>query len=201
MIERQFLALIRHGPTLWNAEKKIQGRTDTDLSDEGRKLVSTWHLPQRAHNWQRFTSPLKRTQQTASALRPTGKWEVAIALIETDWGEYEGCRLETLRERYGTDFQKNEARGLDFQPPAGESPRDVQRRLSHWLEQQHKAQQSIVAVTHKGVIRAALALACDWDMTGKPPAKLQWEHAHIFAVLPGGRLEIEEVNVSLAKPD
>jgi len=131
-----------------------------------------------------------------------------MALIETDWGEYEGCRLETLRERYGADFQKNEARGLDFQPPAGESPRDVQHRLSQWLEQQHEAQQSIVAVTHKGVIRAALSLACDWDMTGKPPAKLQWEHAHIFAVLPG-RLKIEnwsglsrlKIEIDLAKPD
>ncbi|HAM46589.1 MAG TPA: histidine phosphatase family protein, partial [Alphaproteobacteria bacterium] len=30
------LAFIRHGRTGWNAEKRIQGRTDIPLSDAGR---------------------------------------------------------------------------------------------------------------------------------------------------------------------
>ena len=29
------LAFLRHGPTLWNAQGRIQGHTDIPLSDEG----------------------------------------------------------------------------------------------------------------------------------------------------------------------
>jgi len=199
MSEPIFLALIRHGPTQWNAEKKIQGRTDTVLSADGERLVATWQVPPRARNWRRCSSPLKRAVQTVAALQPTASWEIESALIETDWGEYEGQQITALREKLGTKFLENESRGLDFQPPAGESPRDVQRRLKLWLEEQSVVHESIIGVTHKGVIRAALALACDWDMTGKPPEKLKWEHAHIFVMLPGGRLEVDEVNVSLTE--
>jgi broad specificity phosphatase PhoE len=33
------LLLIRHGPTLWNVEHRLQGRTDKELSVAGRAQV------------------------------------------------------------------------------------------------------------------------------------------------------------------
>ena len=39
-----------------------------------------------------------------------------------------------------------------------------------------------LAVTHRGVIRAIFAEATGWDMRGKPPARLEWDAAHLFTL-------------------
>ena len=39
------LILIRHGPTLWNAQGRLQGRSDQPLSEAGLAEVTRWHLP------------------------------------------------------------------------------------------------------------------------------------------------------------
>ena len=50
-------------------------------------------------------------------------------LIEMAWGAWEGRRLSELRAELGDLMRENEERGLDFRPPDGESPRDVQNRV------------------------------------------------------------------------
>jgi probable phosphoglycerate mutase len=52
-----------------------------------------------------------------------------------------------------------------------------------------------LAVTHRGVIRALLAEATGWDMRGKPPAKLDWEAAHLFVLDAHGKPSVERLNV------
>ena len=41
------LALIRHAPTTWNAEGRLQGRRDTPLSQDGKAALATWAAPLR----------------------------------------------------------------------------------------------------------------------------------------------------------
>jgi len=62
------LAFIRHGPTLWNEQRKLQGQADIPLSEQGIERVKTWVLPDKFRNYQWFASPLKRAQKTASLL-------------------------------------------------------------------------------------------------------------------------------------
>jgi len=39
------VAVIRHGPTDWNEQKRIQGRADRNLSAAGRERVAGWTVP------------------------------------------------------------------------------------------------------------------------------------------------------------
>jgi probable phosphoglycerate mutase len=75
----------------------------------------------------------------------------------------------------------------------------VQARLQPWLTRLGAAGRPTVAVTHKGVIRALLGLATGWDFLGKPPARLDWAAAHLFAVDPTGRPRLERANLPLAR--
>lgn len=189
------LALLRHGPTDWNADGRLQGRVDRPLSDAGRLALESKQIPAayRRRTW--FVSPLLRARQTAAALGLQAT--VAADLIEMDWGTYEGHSLPELRARFGQAFADNEARGLDLLPPGGESPRQVQQRLRAWLR---TLKTDCGAVTHKGVIRAIMADALDWPMTGKPPVKLDWRALHDFTIGADGRPQLLAANVALEHP-
>ena len=194
---RVSLTLIRHGPTAWNSEGRMQGRRDIPLSDAGRDAVRRWKVPPDLdrHLW--VTSPLARARETAALLGHPGARPEAT-LIETDWGEWEGQRLADLRGRFGDEMVELESRGLDFRPPGGESPRDVQARLRPWLATVAMSGDDQVAVCHKGVMRALFALATGWDMTGPPPLKLDPARAQGFALSPDGRPDLAQPNRPLA---
>ena len=140
------------------------------------------------------SSPLSRCVQTAALLgAPDAAHEPRI--IEMDWGEWEGRTLAELREELGDAMAQNEARGLDFRPPGGESPRAVIERIKPWLREIAAARVPTLAVTHRGVIRAILAEASGWDMRGKPPAKLDWRAVHFFMLDAQGIPSVERLNV------
>ena len=179
------VALLRHADTAWSREGRIQGRADPSLAENAFIC-----LPKSCQGMQVVTSPLKRCVQTAALLgAPHAPREPR--LIEMDWGDWEGQTLAALRERLGEEMRANEARGLDFRPPNGESPREVLVRVHAWLRE---VATPTLAITHRGVIRAVLALATGWDMRGKPPVKLDWSAVHLL-VLENGNPRVEQLNV------
>ncbi|MBT6431101.1 MAG: histidine phosphatase family protein, partial [Rhodospirillaceae bacterium] len=143
-------------------------------------------------------SPLLRARQTATIISG-GAVDLPIEerLIEMDFGAYEGHTLEALRADPDMGMAANEDRGLDFLPPGGESPRMVQQRLAPFLAELGQAGGRHIAVAHKAVIRAIFAAAHDWDMTGRPPVKLRWNQAHLFAVNDLGQVTPVRMNVPL----
>lgn len=182
------LALLRHADTAWSAAGRIQGRADEPLLN-GISLDISFSRGMRV-----VTSPLVRCVQTAALLgAPDAAREPRI--VEMDWGEWQGRTLAELRQALGESMAKNEARGLDFRPPGGESPREVVARIKPWLRELAVEGVPTLAVTHRGVIRAILAEATGWDMRGKPPAQLDWSAVHFFALDAQGAPSVERLNV------
>ena len=184
--------VIRHAATGWNRAGLIQGRTDRPLDAGGREAASGWRLPPGWAGAACLASPLRRTMDTARLL---GLKPVADArLIEMDWGEWEGRTIADLHADLGEAMTRNEARGLDFRPPGGESPRDVQKRV-HPLVQSLGA--PTILVTHKGVLRPIYALASGWEMRDEPPHKLRDGCAHSFTLSADGTIVVETLNMRL----
>jgi broad specificity phosphatase PhoE len=190
------LVLLRHGPTDWNEAGRIQGRSDRPLSEAGRARVRDWRIPPAFQGYHWVTSPLRRARETAALLGHEDA-EFAPELIEADWGAWEGQRLGELRARLGATMAAMERRGLDFRPPGGESPRDLQGRLAPWLARVADGGGPCIAVTHKGVIRALYALAAGWDLHGQPPQKLRPDCAHTFRLASGGGIAVARLNLAL----
>ncbi len=183
------LAMIRHTPTAWNETGRIQGRTDTKLSHAGRAMASAWCVPPDWRDWPVATSPLTRTRDTASLMGladPRGD----DRLIEMDWGSWAGRTLADLRAGGGEAMARNEALGLDFRPEGGESPREVTRRLAEFFRE--AAGTDAVAVTHRGVMRAALVLATRWDMQGPPPVRLARDQALVLCLSASGEARLAD---------
>ena len=55
-----------------------------------------------------------------------------------------------------------------------------------------------MAVSHKAAIRALLALATGWDMTGRQPVKLDWKCLHFFTAHGDGKVTLDRPNVPLS---
>ena len=166
------------------------------MSTNGRAAVAAWRLPFDARGLAWTSSPLRRAVETAELL---GARNLVIEprLMETDWGAWEGRRLTELRRELGAAMTENEARGLDFQPQGGETPRQVQARLLPWLGEVAARGDATFAVAHKGVIRALVALATGWTMTGKPPVKLGRAAVHLFRLDGAGKISVERLDMAL----
>lgn len=97
------LWVARHGQTEWNAENRVCGVTDIDLTDKGveqaRRLSAV--LASRSVDVL-FTSPLKRALETAAIISDSvGKeWIVDHRLTEQNYGVFEGV------SRDSGDFRK-----------------------------------------------------------------------------------------------
>ncbi len=162
---------VRHGSTAWNEAGRIQGCTDVPLSPAGRAQVAGWRLPEGWRGGRCVTSPLQRARETA-ALLGFDAAEIDARLVEMGWGGYEGATLAELRQRHGDALAENEARGLDFRPPGGESPREVAARLAGFLRDLAVEGEDRLVVAHRGILRASLVLAFGWDMLGRPPVRI-----------------------------
>jgi probable phosphoglycerate mutase len=187
------LLVLRHGKTSWNLEKRIQGQRDIELCSEGVAELEAQQIPAEFSSFNWVTSPLKRARETAAILDASNPRQEP-ALIEMDWGDWEGRRLSELRLELGPKMAENEAQGLNMIPPNGESPAQVMDRLVPWL---FGLQEDTIAVTHKGVIRAILALSFGWDMKNPFVEKIDWSAAHLFSVSDTKQIKAEQLNISL----
>ena len=70
-------------------------------------------------------------------------------------------------------------------------------RIGGWAARIAGTGRPVVAVSHKAAIRALLALATGWDMTGRPPHKLDWHSVHFFTARPDGSIAVDRLNVPL----
>ncbi|UTW13791.1 histidine phosphatase family protein [Marinobacterium rhizophilum] len=189
------LICLRHGPTEWNRLKRLQGHHDEPLLAASRQQLDCLRVPERFENWHWYSSPLLRARETAQLLGLDAG--VAAALIEMDWGDWEGQRISDLRLADPAGMAAMETQGLDLCPPNGESPRQVQQRLTQWAESlRSKGIGHAGALCHKGVIRALLAAACRWDMRGKAPRKLEYSCLQHFA-WDGLQWHLQQSNVPL----
>lgn len=130
----QRLYLVRHGETDWNVEKRIQGRTDNALNDNGRAQASALSRYLASEPIDVVTSSnLLRAMQTADAIalahpeaeRVPGLTEMA----EMCFGDLEGERLSAIADVYQATTNAWRA-GDDRRWPGaqGESPNDVAAR-------------------------------------------------------------------------
>jgi len=203
-----WIALVRHGVTDWNARGLIQGQTDIPLSPAGeaklRQTAATIADDFRRARW--FASSLTRARQTAALLNPGAAVTVAAALAEANWGEFEGLRRDDLAARI-RELGITPRRGLDFRPPGGEGARGVRQRLAGWFAEVAAGGGGagpVVAVAHKGVLRSALSLACDWDMAADFDATfgvtVRWDAPQVFRVDGDGRVRLLRLNCPWDEP-
>jgi probable phosphoglycerate mutase len=100
-VEQHRLVLLRHGETEWSKSGQHTGRTELDLTEEGREQAKLAADPLATLSLRDplvVASPRTRAQVTAelAGLRID---EVSPLLAEWDYGDYEGLTTEQIRQQ------------------------------------------------------------------------------------------------------
>jgi len=151
------ILLVRHGATEWSVSGRHTGRTDMPLTEEGvdqaraaGPLIRTLLGDMQPLV---FTSPLERAARTAELALPELHALEVPALMEYDYGNFEGL---TTAEIYERDAQWNLfTRGC----PGGESIEEVAARCDSFAQtvEEVGAGRAIVAFTHGHLSRILTA--------------------------------------------
>jgi probable phosphoglycerate mutase len=156
------IVLVRHGETDWNRENRFQGHADPPLNDAGRAqaLKLAGELRDEAVA-AAYTSPLRRARETAAIVADQLGIEPVPdnALMEVDVGSWSGLTRDEVEAR----FPEGYARWLEYGHgwDDGESYEELGERVVSGLlgiALRHPYER-VLAVTHGGPIRSALAAA------------------------------------------
>lgn len=161
------LALLRHGHTAWNRAGRVQGRSDIPLDAAAITELGAQCLPPPWDAAALWSSPLERAAHTATLVagRPP---RTDPALVEMNWGDWEGRLARELRDDPSCDHHDIENWGWNYTPPNGEAPAALRARLVPWA-QSLATDTDTVAVCHIGVMRVLMAHATGWNFDGPAP--------------------------------
>lgn len=156
------IALIRHGRTEGNLQKRYIGRTDEPLCEQGiRELAG--RLGDYPEARLVFSSPLLRCKQTAALLYPGAAPLLLDGLRETDFGEFEGKNCQELAENpaYQAFVDSGGAAGFPGGEPTDAFKRRSCRAFSQVLrELDRRSADAAAVICHGGTIMAVMEAFC-----------------------------------------
>lgn len=159
------LYIIRHGQTMWNKERLLQGRSDIELNENGRELARRTGGGMKDIPFDiAYTSPLKRAKETAYLV--LGGRRVPVIederIAEISFGKYEGTHWSPGEGQFDSPevfqfFNHPEK----YVPPAdGESMEQLAERTADFLRdicsRPELADKTILVSSHGAAVRAML---------------------------------------------
>ncbi|HHX60803.1 MAG TPA: histidine phosphatase family protein [Epulopiscium sp.] len=196
------LYVVRHGETLWNTQKRMQGWGNSDLTEQGKaqaKLLGESLLSIDFN--QVVCSPLGRTIETANHI--IGDRDVDIVINddfkEMGFGSWEGKSPETLKSNYPEQYNNIWTDATKYVPVDGETFQQVINRIIRGIQQivDDNPTGNVLLVTHGMIVQLLLV-----HMKGLPLSEL-WNrnvvHPTSLTVIdiePGSIKVIKEDDIS-----
>jgi len=173
-MKKTVIHFIRHGQTLYNIERRIQGSVDIELSEMGIKQAET--IPENVFLPKydiSYYSSLSRSKKTLEIILSSKKIDVnkkmSDLLIERSYGRFEGLHDDMIKSKYPELYQKwldNE--NIDIE--RAEKIENVVERIKKFIQMMvNHDHQSVLAVTHSGVLFALYKFITNTKLGVRPP--------------------------------
>ncbi|MFM8519780.1 MAG: histidine phosphatase family protein [Solirubrobacterales bacterium] len=144
----RYLVLLRHGETEWTISRRHTGRTDIELTEAGREEARTAGGRLAGMEFERVvTSPLDRAVETCSLAGFGAGAATDEALVEWDYGEYEGLTtVEIQKAKPGWSLFEDGC-------PGGETASEVGARVDPLVTAAREGEGNWLFVAHGHVLR------------------------------------------------
>jgi broad specificity phosphatase PhoE len=161
--------IIRHGETLWNAEGRYQGRSNSDLSPQGEQQAH--QLGQKLVDYGLRTiicSTAGRAQQTAGIIAQYSGSQILLEdrLQEISLGEWEGQLKTVIEARWPERFYQFRNEPGSFESLGGENFFQVRERIEDfWYDfTQSQIEGPVAIVSHGAAIQCLLSIFQERDI-------------------------------------
>jgi len=185
-VTRPLCFFVRHGETDWNAEGRLQGQADRDLTEKGKAQatgngVKLKTLIGDPTTFDFVASPMLRTRHTMERLRDAmgldaKTYRTDARLVELCFGDWQGFTFRELEARTpGLKEARNRDKWNHVTPgETAESYAMLADRVSGWL---NEVREPTVCVAHGGVVRSLFRLLDQLD-----------EHTAAYMDIPQDRI-------------
>lgn len=165
--------LTRHGQTLWNIEKRLQGRGNSPLTEQGierakelRDRIKDIHIDVI------YSSPIERALTTANIIKGDKSIEVITddGLMEMCFGDYEGkITDEVMKENPNWDISLIMKGNTELTAPNGENLAEVRDRVARTMNKIIEANRgkTILIVAHGITLKAIMYYFKDGEVNSE----------------------------------
>lgn len=159
------LYLTRHGETIWNIEKRLQGWGNSPLTDLGKKQAES--LRDRLKDMKIdviYSSPIERAYSTATIVKGEKNIELLThdGLKEVNFGSWEGMTLDEIGEnnQYKDQLYNLFNNPKKYTPFDGEKLNDVKERCHNAIKEilEKNKGKNILVVTHGMTLKLLMLL-------------------------------------------
>lgn len=183
----------RHGETTFNAEMRIQGRSDPGLTQKGceQSLALLQQLRDRPLS-AIYTSTLRRSILTAEPIAHHLGLSIRRRpeLDEIAFGILEGKQLSEMDEAARTEWELFRVNRLTYHVPGAENYSDVANRLRPFVEKillDHRGHE-ILIVGHRAANRMLIGLLLDYPL--EEASRIEQANDCIYLIQRNGRVKV-----------
>lgn len=151
------LWMIRHAPTSSNLSDTFMGSLDLPATDAGLAQAANLRTTWEGRFSKVYSSPLRRSVDTAAAIFPSHAVTVDERLRERSLGAWEGMAKGAVRKKYPAAFLADNTMDASYTPPGGEDLASLLLRIESFLSFVLASPEPnpIIVITHNGWIRTA----------------------------------------------
>lgn len=155
------LLLVRHGNTKLNSAERFWGQTDVELSADGIRQAEKLRDRLAAERIDViYASNLCRASVTAEIIASKHQLDIITCaeLREINFGELEGMTFKEISQLYPELTSSWYTREFTLPYPGGESPNEVNKRVSKFLHrlEKHTSEETILIVAHSGTLKVIM---------------------------------------------
>ena len=184
------IIIVRHGQTLWNVLKKLQGHRNSKLTVKGNrqaiKVAKFFDQKiKKIEDFKIYSSPIKRVVDYTNVINSNlknikikNKIIYSNYLKEHNFGKWEGKSISEIKKKFPDEFQNRELDKWNFKVPKGESYSVLSKRVKKFIKKKISLRKKYIIFTHEMVSKVFRGAILNLDK--KKTMKLKHNSDFVF---------------------